>query len=74
MMWPTFARHACDMHAHVRSVFPCNQSSRQECNVESVGLRYKTKPHQRQMQYTVCSSVIVNKGGNTSTIMKHLLT
>ncbi len=26
------------------------------------------------MQYALCSSELVNKGGNTSNIMKHLLT
>ncbi len=74
-MWPTFARRACDIRAHVRCMCVC------VC-VQSVAARVKrskvwahvTKLSNTSVRCNICSSVIVNKGGNTSNIMKHLLT
>ncbi len=81
MMWPSFARRVCDIHAHMQCVCVCVL----ECGVclrASVAARVKrskvwahvTKLSDTSVRCNICSSVIVNKGGNTSNIMKHLLT
>ncbi len=58
---------ACDIHVHV-----CLRAI-------SGGKSEKVWAHVIKLSYTsvrcnICSSVIVNKGGNTSNIVKHLLT
>ncbi len=64
MMWLMFARCACNIHAHVFA-------ARVKC---SKVWAHNTKLSDTSVQCNICSSVIVNKGGNTSNIMKYLLT
>ncbi len=61
MMWPMFARCACDIHAHVRCVFAAR-----------VKRSHITKLSDTSVRCNICSNVMVNKGGNTSNIyLKH---
>ncbi len=73
-MWQSFARHACDIHERVSGVCVCVQSIIAARVKRSKVWAHITKLSDTSVRCNMCSSVIVNKGGNTSNIMKHLLT
>ncbi len=66
-MWLTFAWRARDIHTCVRCVF-AERVKRSKVWV------HVTKISNTNVRCNKCSSVIVNKGGNISNVMKHLLT
>ncbi len=69
-MWASFARCACDIHVHMRCVCLRAISGGKSEKVWA----HVTKLSNTSIRCNICSSVIVNKGGNTSNIIKHLLT
>ncbi len=62
-MWPSFARLLCDIHVHVFAA-----------RVKHSKVWAHVTKLSDSVRCNICSSEILNKGGNISNIMKHLLT